>query len=208
MPDRPHSKTRQFLTLRDDMVACVDLSRILFTGGSNDWFALLVQYELTIKLKENALRRWENLSNVQKTDYNFHKLQLLHRQGIVFLKRQIRCYLRQLELLFCDTSATTVYHSSILERLDKNIPHFGMLFAILNSYLQAALKKATISNKFGQSISFKFISVASQFHEAENQQQLFVNKEIRRGVMTHRTLESYQQLFRKMHDFIKRDIAN
>ena len=114
----------------------------------------------------------------------------------------MKLYMDVLRDIFGNSNLEVVYHSSVLERLDRGVPHLDMLFAILNSYLQAALKKIKIYNRAGKLIMFRFISVTSQFHQAKNKLSLFPDKEKRRGVCVHRTFGAYQQLFEKMHKLI------
>ena len=208
MPDRPLSKSRQFLTLKQDIIACRNLQTILFLGASNDWISILVDRELTLRLKNNATRRWAKLSGKGRSHYRFQAYSLLHPEGERYISRKLRIYMAQLELLFSDTTATTVYHCSVLERLDWNIPHLDLLFAVLNSYLQASLKKVKVYNKFGQPIRFVFASVTSLFHEAKDQPALFPRHEILSGHAVHRTKDSYRQVFEKLHARIKRDLSS
>ena len=142
------------------------------------------------------------MSGAQKGDYNFHKLSLLHHKGDVYITRKMKLYMDVLRDMFGNSNLEVVYHSSVLERLDRGVPHLDMLFAILNSYLQAALKKIKIYNRSGKLIIFRFISVTSQFHQAKNQLKLFPDNEQRRGVCVHRTFGAYKELFEKMRDLI------
>ena len=125
-----------------------------------------------------------------------------------FVKRKIKIYLEQLQFLFGSSSASTVYHCSVLERIIEDIPLLPMYFAILNSFIRAALKTTTIYNRYNQPIRFKFINVSDQFHRADDPTTLFRRNEVRSGEMTHRTPGAYKIIYTKLHDEIVKDVAS
>ena len=202
MPNnRPRRKDQQFYTLCRDIVAARDTTHILFLGLSNDWEELLAPGGLFINIKASAARRWEGLSVREMCNFNHNKRSLLTARGDKYIKRKMQAYVQQLEKMFGGSSASVVFHCSILERLIYSLPLLPMFFAILNSYLQDTLKTAQIYNRFGQKLSFKFIRVSEQFYSAGDASTLFTNSkgEVSRGVMTHRTHDAYRDLFIKIH---------
>ena len=197
MPNnRPRRKDQQFFTLCRDIVAARDTTHILFLGLSNDWEELLAPGGLFINIKASAARRWEGLSVQEMCSFNHNKRSLLTARGDKYIKRKMRAYVIQLEEMFGGSSASVVFHCSVLERLSQNLPLLPMFFAILNSYLQDTLKSARIYNRFGQKLSFKFIRVSEQFYSAGDATTLFSET---KGLMTHRTHDAYRDLFIKMH---------
>lgn len=208
LPNQSRGKSDQFRALTKEIILCGDHSRVLFVGLSNDWVELLVNGGEPLRLENNAGRRWANLSPDERSDYKAKKLALVHRQGGRHLSRKLRSYMDQLQVLFGRSGAEIVYHSSVLERLHRKIPHFDLLFAVLNSFLQDFLKKSNITNKFGRKITFKFINVASQFQAppAGAKSLLFKPHERRNMVVTHRTEEAYKELYIKMNKYIMRDL--
>ena len=206
MPDRPDRKSRQFFYLSRDITIYRDTTHVLFLGGSNDWESFLMQHGQLIRPASNCQRRWDLLGKENKAKYIYYRNKLLHKRSERYLKWKLRVYIQQLSLLFSGSSAMVVYHVSVLERLLDGLPLLPMYFAVLNSLLFSALKVANIKNKFGQLIKFKFINVAGSFFLADNPKELFRPKEVRRGVMTHRTPEAYREVYASVHDYVTCDV--
>ena len=206
MPDRSCRKSRQFFSLSREITVYRDTSLVIFVGGSNDFESFLVQHGQFLKQSNHSQKRWNSLSSEDKSHFNYHRNRLLHKRSERHLKWKLRVYVGQLGLLFKQSSATVVYHVSVLERMLNWEPLLPMYFAMLNSLLFTALKAASITNRYGQPIRFQFINVSSCFFMAKNPKSLFKNSEIAKGVMTHRTTEAYKEVYTTIYNHVKSDL--
>ena len=208
MPYRTKEKTIQFHCLRRNVILFREPSRVIFEGGSNDLDSLIFQAGKLLRLAPNAHVRWESLSMMQKATFNHNKLKLLHNQSKRFLTWRLKIYIDQLNQLFSASTAEVVYHISVLERLSPTkYPDLPMYIAILNSMLFAQLKKASITNKHGIVIRFKFVQVSSLFHCAVKPERLFPKHEMKRDVMVHRTDQAYKEIYEKVYDVVMKDVG-
>lgn len=208
MPYRSASKTEQFKCLTQEIIFYKDPSRVIFLGMSNDLESLIFQCGNLLRVKPNAHARWGKLSSEEKAHFNHNALKLLHNNSVTFLKWRLSLYVEQLSDLFSNTSAQVVYHLSVLERLMPLVhPNLPMHMAILNSFLFTLLKKIAIRNKFGQKIRFQFVNVATQFYSEKNPSILFRDNEVYKGVMVHRTMKAYQNIFATVRSKVIQDIG-
>ena len=119
-----------------------------------------------------------------------------------------RCGCKRGADLFGQSTAEVVYHISILERLMPGLHKvLPMYYAILNSFLFSALKAANIRNRSGQSITFRYVNVATQFQCATDRTKLFKPKEVGRGEMVHRTSSAYREIFGMVRQYVLRDLG-
>ena len=208
MPYRSPAKTTQFKCLRRDIIIFREPSRVVFLGGSNDGSSLLYQGNDLLRLLPHAVARWEGLDGPDRVKFKHGNMKLLHSKGVRFLKWRLRLYVQELADLFGQSTAEVVYHISILERLMPGLHKvLPMYYAILNSFLFSALKAANIRNRSGQSITFRYVNVATQFQCATDRTKLFKPKEVGRGEMVHRTSSAYREIFGMVRQYVLRDLG-
>ena len=208
LPYRPSEKTTQFFSLRRDIILFREPSRVIFMGLSNDFENLIVQGGELLRLASNAITRWGGLSDEGRATFNHHNCRLLHNRSLRYLKGRLSIYIQQLETLFSDSTAEVIYHVSVLERLmPLRYPNLPMFWAVLNSMLFSALKKATITNRYGKVIRFKFVRVGDLFFLNPNPESLFPRREINRRVMVHRTDAAYRDIYERIHETVMRDVG-
>lgn len=208
MPDRPAHKTPQFFRLNDRIILFKDTSHVLFVGGTND-YPSMIRYgynQTLIRALPNAERRWvNNIPTFEKVNFRYPAQKLLTKKSERYLTRKLNIYLQQLAYLFGSSSATTVYHSSLLERIHTDF-QLPMYFTIINSLLSIMLKSVVILNAHGTPIKFKFINVSSHFYKADDPTRLFIKNERRQREMTHRTYNAYRAVYETLHAEILKDV--
>lgn len=207
MPDRPAYKTPQFFALKRDIILYKDTSHVVFLGFGNDWTSVISSGGHLVQSTGSAQRHYGGFSPKRRIHYRYASQKLLTKSSERFINRKLKIYVGQLQILFGSSTATTMYHLSILERIVLTEPQLPMYFMILNSLLQGALKSTPLVNKFGQKIRVKFINVSELFHTLKNPQVLFRPKEVRRGEMTHRLDSAYKAIFVKVHAEVLKDVA-
>lgn len=159
---------------------------------SNDWKCFLSKDLYLISLSQDVISEWNNSHGNSKCNYDAISRKSLTKESRHHMNAQFDIYKNILKSILLQTDIETLYHSSVLERLNPRYPHLDLLFAILNSYLLYHLnlwtKKHTFKNKHGKSIKCVFLSATHLFHLQASPQSLFCPKELKRGgEVTHRT---------------------
>ena len=192
-PPRKINQVEQFaldLELSNDTeMACI--------LGSNDWKTLLSKLGGLLEISNTKITEWGNLSPKAKCDYNAFKEKPLGKEGRLHLNEQLEKYGDILAKILKRSKVEKLYHSSVLERIDKTYPHLDLLFTILNSYLHKKLDSWTKTQKFknrnGKPIECKFISVQKLFFYEKDPKCLFLSEEQEKyekyEELTHRKCE-------------------
>ena len=198
---KPQFKITQLLKFEKDL-AKHNETDVFFLGLSNDWKSYLSKEGELISLKQSVLEHWEKLSPDEKANFRVMCENPLSKPARKHIEEQFVLYGKILKGILGKSSVTTLYHCSILERLNRKYPHLDLLFLVFNGYLQKSLlawsKSGYLINKHGEKIVVSFVSVQKLFYTCPNPRSLFLKKEVddRSGQdMTHRkSLEDIMEL--------------
>ena len=195
-------KQKQFLRF-SEYLSSGDANSALLVCLSNDWKCFLTDHKgHMLPLMSSSYSRWSKLSGKEKANYDAFAHKPLLKESRLHLECQFLKYEEILKPILAKSNLESIYHSSVLERMNSKYPYLPFYFAILNSFLKKYLKlwnnNKTFVNKNGKPIRCNFINVADQFHLAENPIKLFIKREVvAGGELTHRTHEAYDKLAAK-----------
>ena len=208
-PRTPY-KTRQYRNLKFRL-SHVATKELLFLAMSNDWkYFLSAHYSdrnatTLLALTPHALEIWSKLTDKEKANYSHRGVYLLTKDSTAYLNERLDEYTTISRDLFEGTALTTVYHSSVLERIHKDFPNLDIYFAILNALLFRHLnnlsRNQSIVNRSGQPIQFVYLKASTQFFSSE----VIFNRprELRSGYLTHRTKTALSNLTKIYWNLIK-----
>jgi hypothetical protein len=173
-------------------------------SGSNDFKYFVVKNGSLVQLKGGSSEIWEKREVKLKSKCNPKRARFFGKESALFMKGQVEKYVAILVKLYENSSYEYVFHSSILERSYpkfKNLENLEIYFAYVNYYLDAELKKLNtgkgVLNKAGRKISWNFVDVSNQYYEAASLGKigsLFRPKEVIKGEMVHRSMDSMDKL--------------
>lgn len=196
---KPYSKCKQFNKFAEQLADCRD-TEVLLESLSNDYKAFLTDHRgKMLQLNRTAVRRWEAMSDQSKCEYNIFAERSWTKTTRKHLMEQFGKYEDILKPVLKKSTIEVVHHSSVLERLNPNIPNLDMYFAILNSVLEYFLAKWTknqvFKNKCGKPVICKFVSVREQFFLRSDKISVFSAGEVTGGgELTHRNEDAYDEL--------------
>ena len=194
-------KIKQFKDFQNDLAASEDTAAF-FVFLSNDWKCFLSKNGTLIGLTDTAINHWNQLPKNKRCQYDaFQSSCPLEREGRIHLQDQFKAYKEILKLILSTSDLETVFHCSVLERLNNEHHHLDLRYAILNSYLSHNLsrwsKTGDIKNKHGKSISFNFINAQRLFHKYDDPRSIFDQDEVRnwrKREKTHRHVDAYREI--------------
>lgn len=189
-------KESQFKAFARDLGNGIDMGTLVVLQ-SNDYKTFLTDHKGNmLKLVRAARGKWDNLkSKGLKCNYDAYAEKPLKKEARLHLEGQFDKYAEILKPILEKSVLEVLHHSSVLERINPDIPYLPLYFAIFNSvlkrYLDTWTKKKTFLNKFGKPIVCKFVSVREQFFMEDDPTSLFTEKS---GELTHRTDEAMDRL--------------
>ena len=170
---------------------------VLLIIGSNDYKSFITKNGRILRCSKKDRKRWQSLEASKKINFQprDHRKFLID-SDINHIKENVKVFFEYLISLVKNSRKTTVFLSSLLERVYKvNHPNLDLLFAYINHFLFEEVKKNTeICNAIGGKVNFVFINVACQFYNAENPVSLAIDREKGRGELTHRNKTAMREL--------------
>ena len=185
-------KTRQFNQCIAELGGRRE-EELLWVALSNDYKTFITDHKGNLlDFSRGAVKKWEGLENKKRAVYNAYISKPWDKPLRVQVQSQFAVYENILQSMLSQSSVKVLHHSSVLERLNPKIEYLNLYFAIINSVLERSLtrwtKEEVFKNKFGCSISCKFVNVKELFYMAPDPERLFISKEIIAGKeLTHRT---------------------
>ena len=173
--------------LREDFFFTIKTCKqpeLLLVALSNDFKTFITDESKhkCFKLTRNAHSVWSKMTPDEKTFFNVFNEKFFTKNFRLHIFSEFENYKSILKPVLEQSTIKIVHHSSVLERLNPEILHLDLYFAILNSVLRHFLRKWTeeecFKNKKGEPIIFNFINVSKNFHSVEDKTSIFCKFEV------------------------------
>ena len=164
----------------------------LFVLLSNDYKCFLTDHQgHMLKLSKGAKKRWDDLTPLQRSNYDAYEMKPWPKATRVFIEGQFEKYEIFLKDMLKNSPLEKFHHSTVLERLNYELPYLDLYFAIFNSVLKLFVhkwsRKKTFINKFGVNIKCYLVNVRRHYYYAKPPSSIFLDWEVaNKREQTHR----------------------